>query len=240
MGQPNNQCCWYSEPDWFITNGGDGFESQIDPTNPDIVCTEQYGWVHSIKSGWSWNQPIADIGEPALRWNWDAPLLISPHNPKRLYFCANKIFKSENMGDDWTVISDDLSRQLDRNAMPVMGRVWSADAVMKNKSTSIFGNIVAFDESTLKEGLLVAGTDDGLIHVSENGGDEWRKLAPIQGVPDTTYVNAIVFSQYEEKTMYVVFNNHKRGDFKPYIFKTTDFALLGLPYKVTYPNEARI
>lgn len=214
--------------DWFITNGGDGFESQIDPTDPNIVYAQaQYGWLVRFdkKSGERVGiKPIADVDEDALRWNWDAPLLISPHNPKRLYFCANKVFRSENMGDDWTVISDDLSRQLDRNTLSVMDRVWSADAVMKNKSTSIFGNIVAFDESPLKEDLLVAGTDDGLIHVSSNGGESWEKLAPIQGVPEMTYVNAISFSKYDNQTMYAVFNNHKNGDFKPYIYKSTDLG----------------
>jgi photosystem II stability/assembly factor-like uncharacterized protein len=212
--------------DWFITQGGDGFESQVDPQNPDIIYAQaQYGWLtrYDKKSGERVGiKPMEAKGDAPLRWNWDAPLLISPHNPARIYFCANKVFKSENRGDEWTAVSPDLTKQLDRDTMRVMGRVWSSDAVMKNKSTSIFGNITAFDESPKKEGLLYAGTDDGLVQVSENGGQSWRKIDKIEGVPQMTFVNAIVASQYEADLVYAVFNNHKNGDFKPYIFKSSD------------------
>ena len=95
----------------------------------------------------------------------DAPLLISPHNPKRLYFAANKLFRSNDRGDSWEAVSEDLTRQIDRNKLKVMGKVWSVDAVMKNRSTTIYGNIVALDESPVKEDLLYVGTDDGLIQV---------------------------------------------------------------------------
>lgn len=212
--------------DWFITQGGDGFESQIDPSDPNIVYAQaQYGWLtrYDKKSGERVGiKPLEDKDEAALRWNWDAPLLISPHNPQRLYFCANKVFRSDNRGDDWTVISPDLTRQLDRDKMPVMDRVWSMDAVMKNKSTTIFGNIVAFDESPKQEGLLYVGTDDGLIHVSEDGGKNWLKIEKVGHVPEMTYVNALVCSTHDANTVYAVFNNHKKGDFKPYIYKSAD------------------
>jgi photosystem II stability/assembly factor-like uncharacterized protein len=212
--------------DWFITNGGDGFESQVDPKDPNIIYAQaQYGWLvrYDKKSGQRVGiKPLEAKDEPALRWNWDAPLLISPHNHKRLYFCANKIYRSDNRGDDWILVSPDLTRQLDRNKMEVMGRVWSMDAVMKSKSTTIFGNIVAFDESPKKEGLLYAGTDDGLIQVSEDAGGNWRKIEKVGEVPEMTYVNALVTSMHDENTVYAVFNNHKRGDFKPYIYKSID------------------
>jgi photosystem II stability/assembly factor-like uncharacterized protein len=211
--------------DWYITNGGDGFESQIDPKDPNIVYAQaQYGWIvrYDKKSGEAVGiKPGPGEGEAAFRWNWDAPLLISPHNHKRLYFCANKVFRSENRGDDWVAISDDLTQQLDRNKMPVMDRVWSADAVMKNKSTSIYGNIVAMDESPLQENLIYIGTDDGLIQVTEDA-KTWTKVAQIAGVPTNTYVNALITSQHDKNTVYAVFNNHKQGDFKPYIYKSTD------------------
>ncbi|MFY0674458.1 MAG: glycosyl hydrolase [Bacteroidia bacterium] len=210
--------------DWYVTNGGDGFESQIDPTNPNIVYAQaQYGWLvrYDRVSGQSvFIQPQPLKGEAAFRWNWDAPLLISPHNPQRLYFAANKLFKSNNRGDKWEAISPDLTKQIDRNKEKVMGKVWSVDAVMKNKSTTIYGNIVALDESPLKEGLLYVGTDDGLIQISENGGESWRKVESIKGVPETTYVNMLLASPTNENVVYAVFNNHKRGDFKPYVFKS--------------------
>lgn len=212
--------------DWVITNGGDGFESAIDPVDPNIVYAQsQYGWLvrYDKVSGESVGiKPMARSGEPALRWNWDAPLIISPHNHKRLYFAANRLFKSDDRGDTWQPISPDLTRQLDRNKMKVMGRVQSIDAVMKNKSTTIFGNIVALDESPVQENLIYAGTDDGLIQVSEDAGQNWRKISSFPNVPEMTYVNAIVCSQYDANTVYAVFNNHKKGDFKPYILKSTD------------------
>ncbi|MDX2246535.1 MAG: glycosyl hydrolase [Bacteroidia bacterium] len=212
--------------DWFVTNGGDGFETQIDPKDPNIVYAQsQYGGLVRFdkKSGEDiFIKPMEGKGEPGLRWNWDAPLLISPHKNTRLYFAANKLFKSEDRGDNWTAISGDLSRQLDRNSLPVMGKVWGVDAVEKNVSTSIYGNIVALDESPKKEGLIYVGTDDGLIHVSENTGGSWRKVETFPGVPERTYVNMIVTSLYDENTVYAAFNNHKNGDFKPYILKSSD------------------
>ena len=212
--------------DWFITIGGDVFESQIDPADPNIVYAQaQYGWLvrYDKKSGEKIGiQPMPAKDEAPYRWNWDAPLLISPHNNKRLFFCANKVFKSEDRGNTWTTISEDLSRQIDRNKLKVMGRVWGMDAVMKNKSTSIYGNIVAFDESPLKENLLYAGTDDGLIHSTQNGGQNWNKIDGIDGVPSKTYVNAIVASKHDENAVFVAFNNHKNGDFTPYLFISND------------------
>ncbi len=223
--------------DWVITNGGDGFESAIDPQNPNIVYAQsQYGWLvrYDKVSGENVGiKPMARSGEPALRWNWDAPLVISPHNNKRLYFAANVLFRSEDRGDTWTQISPDLTQQIDRNQLPVMGRVQSIDAVMKNKSTTIYGNIVALDESPLQEDLLYVGTDDGLIQVTEDAGKNWRKVSSFPGIPANTYVNAIVCSQYDAGTVYAVFNNHKKGDFKPYILKSTD---KGKTWKAVHSN----
>lgn len=212
--------------DWFITNGGDGFESAIDPVDPNIVYAQsQYGWLvrYDKTNGESVGiKPQAKLDATALRWNWDAPLLISPHNHKRLYFAANVLFKSDDMGNTWEQISGDLTQQIDRNQLPVMGQVQSVDAVMKNKSTTIYGNIVALDESPKQEGLVYAGTDDGLIQVTEDNGANWRKISSFPGVPKNTYVNAIVCSKYDANTVYAVFNNHKNGDFKPYVLKSTD------------------
>jgi len=212
--------------DWFITKGGDGFESAVDPKDPNIVYAQsQYGWLVRFdkKSGEKTPiKPQTGKGEPGLRWNWDAPLLISPHDHKRLYFAANKVFRSDNRGDAWTTISEDLTQQLDRNTMPIMGRVWGIDAVRKNLSTTIFGNIVALDESPIQEDLLYAGTDDGLIQVTDDAGKTWNKLSTFPGVPSNTYVNMIIASKFEASTVYACFNNHKNGDFKPYILKSTN------------------
>jgi photosystem II stability/assembly factor-like uncharacterized protein len=212
--------------EWFITNGGDGFESQIDPNNPNIVYAQsQYGGLVRFdkKSGEIVGiKPKARKGENAYRFNWDAPLQVSRHVPGRLYFSAEKVFKSDDYGNSWNVISDDLSKQVNRNSLKVYDRVVSIDAVMKNGSTSLYGSIVAFSESPLNKDLLAVGTDDGLVHISENGGETWRKISNIPGAPNQSYVNSVFLSRHNENVIYVAFNHHKYGDFKPYIFKSTN------------------
>ena len=212
--------------DWFVTNGGDGFESQIDPDDPNIVYAQaQYGYLvrYNKSTGQSiFIQPQPGENEAAYRWNWDAPLLISPHSSKRLYFAANKLFKSDDQGNSWQTISGDLTQQIDRNQLEIMDKKWPIDAVMKNKSTTIYGNIVALDESPLAEGVLYIGTDDGLIQVSENGGKSWSKSSKFGKVPSNTYVNLIKASRHSKDEVFAVFNNHKRGDFTPYLYRSQD------------------
>lgn len=212
--------------DWYVTSTGDGFESQIDPIDPNIVYAQaQYGYLsrYDRKSGESVGiRPEPAKGEAAHRWNWDAPLLISPHDHKTLYFAANKVFKSTDMGSSWSVISGDLTQQIDRHTLPVMGKIQSVDAIAYDRSTSQYGNIVALDESPLKAGLLYIGTDDGLIQISVDGGKNWNKQGSFSGIPKNTYVNQLQTSLFDENTVFAVFNNHKNGDFKPYVLKSTD------------------
>jgi photosystem II stability/assembly factor-like uncharacterized protein len=212
--------------DWYITNGGDGFESACDWSNPSIVYAQaQYGWLvrYDKVSGEKVPiQPMPGKGEEAYRWNWDAPLTVSYHDPSVLYFAANKLFKSNNRGDDWSTISPDLTRQLDRNKLKVMGQVWTIDAVMKNASTTIYGNVVALDESPKKKGLLYVGTDDGLIQVSENDGGTWTKIEQFPGVPVQTRVNMLTASSHDENVVFAAFNSQRNGDFKPYLLKSMD------------------
>jgi photosystem II stability/assembly factor-like uncharacterized protein len=230
--------------DWFITNGGDGFESAIDPVDPNVVYAQaQYGWLvrYDKASGQKVPiQPLPGKGEDAYRWNWDAPLFVSPHDHKTIYFAANKVFRSTNRGDDWEVISPDLTQQIDRNKLKVMGQVWSMDAVMKNASTTIYGNIVALDESPKKKGLLYAGTDDGLIQISENGGGSWSKVSTFTGVPANTRVNMICASQHDENVVYAVFNNHRSGDFKPYLMKSSDKGKTWISIKGDLPERGSV
>lgn len=218
-----------SNADWFITNGGDGFESQVDPQNPDIVYAQsQYGGLvrYDRKSGQIYEiRPIELAGDSAWRWNWDAPLQISRFDNKTLYFCANKVFKSEDQGNSWKTISGNLSRGIDRNSLKVMDKFWSAEAIARNQSTSVYGNITAFAESPLNSDMLLAGTDDGLIHITKNGGKDWTKLSSFSGVPDQTLVLQIQASRHTSQTIYAVFNNHRNGDFKPYLVRSTDGGL---------------
>lgn len=212
--------------DWFVTLGGDGFHARIDPVDPNIVySTLQNGVLvrYDRKSGERvLIQPQEAPGEAPLRWNWDSPLVLSPHRNTRLYFAAQRVFRSEDRGDSWTGVSGDLTRQLDRNALKVMGRVWGPDAVAKNQSTSLYGNIVALDESPLVPGLLYAGTDDGLVQVTEDGGATWRRQDAFPGVPERSYVSDLFASRFDPGLVYAAFNNHKQGDFKPYLLKSAD------------------
>ena len=227
--------------DWYFTSIGDGFESQVDQGNPDIVYAEsQYGGLNRYdrKSGEFFDiKPQEQEGEAAYRWNWDAPLAISHFDNKRLYFASNKVFRSDDRGNTWKVISPDLSRQLDRNKLTVMGKVWSMDAVAKNGSTDIYGNITTLAESKLDENILYAGTDDGLIHISSDGGKNWTKVDHIPGVPEKTYVNELITSQHDKNVAYATFNHHRYGDFHPYIYKTTDGGKTWLPIQHNLPER---
>jgi len=214
--------------DWFAVLGGDGFQPRVDPTDPNIVYG-QYQHAGLVRfdrrTGNSVDiQPQPEPNEPALRWNWDSPLVLSPHSPSRLYFAAQRVFRTDDRGDSWTPVSGDLTRQIDRNRLPLMGRVWSPDAVAKNASTSFYGNIVALDESPLKPGLLAVGTDDGLVQVSEDGGANWRRIESFPGVGEFAYVSRVVFSRHDPNTVYATFDRHKMGDFRPYVLKSTNLG----------------
>jgi len=212
--------------DWIPTLGGDGYETQVDPVDPNIVYAQyQYGGLvrYDKKSGeYISIKPQEGKDDEPLIWNWDSPLLLSPHKHTRLYFAANKLFRSDDRGNSWVAISDDLTRQIDRNKLKVMNKVWSVDAVAKNASTSFYGNIVSLTESPLIEGLIYIGTDDGLIQVTEDGGENWRKIEKFTGVPEMTYVSCLYASLHDPNTVYAAFDNHKQGDFKPYILKSND------------------
>ena len=138
-------------------------------------------------------RPVEDKGEPPLRFNWESPFIISPHSPSRLYFGANRLFRSDDRGNTWRAISPDLTRQTDRNMLPVMGKVWPPEAVAQHQSTATWGNISALSESRKREGLLYVGTDDGLVQFSYDGGGTWRKSERLPGLPD--YGNYGVYVQ---------------------------------------------
>jgi photosystem II stability/assembly factor-like uncharacterized protein len=230
--------------DWFITNGGDGFESQADYADPNTVYAEsQYGGLvrYDRKSGEAIEiRPIEASGEAPYRWNWDAPLLISQHDHKRLYFGSNKVFRTNDQGSTWQVISPDLSRGIDRNKLPVMGRVWSVDAVAKNGSTDKYGQLTTIAESSVDDKILYAGTDDGLIHVTTDGGQHWTKLDNIPGSPAQTYINQIITSAHNKNVAYVAINHHRYGDFKPYLFKTTDLGKTWTAIQSNLPERGTV
>ncbi|MFH0895807.1 MAG: glycosyl hydrolase [Bacteroidota bacterium] len=212
--------------DWYITNGGDGFWVAVDPTDPNIVyCESQYAGMvrYDRKTGQRVEmRPEPNLGEKSDKWNWNTPLIISPHNNKRLYVASTKLFRSDDQGSNWTAISGDLTRGLDRNSFAVMGKYWSLNAVAKDISTSQFGTLVSLDESEKKDGLIYTGADDGLLSITEDGGKNWRQVKTFPGIPEYTYISDILSSRFDENTVYVSFDNILRDDFKPYILKSAD------------------
>ena len=214
--------------DWWITLSADGHQSATEPGNPDITYGE-------FQEGWLWRvdqttreavfiQPQAGPGEAAERFNWDAPILVSPHKPTRLYFASQRVWKSDNRGDSWQAISKDLTRNQERLALPIMGAQKSWDNAWDVNAMSNYNTITSLAESPLQEGLLYAGTDDGIIQTSEDGGANWRKfeLGSLKGVPATAFVNDVRADLFDAGTVYAALDNHKYGDFKPYLIKSTD------------------
>ena len=214
--------------DWYKTLGADGHQSAVEPGNPDIGYAEtQQGGLHRIDRITGEQvaiQPQPRAGEPHERYNWDAPILVSPHDPARLYFASYRVWRSDNRGDSWTPISGDLTRDQERMELPIMGRTWSYDAAWDFNAMSEYNTITSLAESPLEEGLIYAGTDDGIVQVTEDGGENWRKIevGKMPGVPETAFVNDIKADLHDANTVYVALDNHKYGDFNPYLVKSTD------------------
>jgi photosystem II stability/assembly factor-like uncharacterized protein len=212
--------------DWFITVFADGHQPAVDPTNPDIIYSEwQNGNLvrYDRKNGQIvYIQPQPEAGEPTERFNWDAPILISPHDPARLYYASHRLWRSDNRGDSWTAISGDLTRPQDRLTQPMMGQVWAWESHWDLSAMSNFNTITSVSESPLVDGLLYVGTDDGQVQVSEDGGANWRAINKLPGVPENFFVNDIKADLHDADAAYVVVDNHKSGDFSPYVLKTFD------------------
>ncbi|MGH9320038.1 MAG: glycosyl hydrolase, partial [Vicinamibacteria bacterium] len=215
--------------DWQVVTGGDGFYVQVDPTDPRIVYGEaQYGELvrFNTETGERLGiQPRPAPGEPEYRWNWSAPLLISPHEPATLYFAANRVFKSEDGGNRWEVASPDLTRGLDPRKVAVMGKVWEPETtVAYNEGIARYGNVSSLDESSLTKGLLYVGTDDGLIQVSRDAGNQWMRVEDFPAVPEGSYVSRVLAGRHAVGTVYATFNNQRRDDLRAYVLKSTDYG----------------
>ena len=216
--------------DWFLTLGGDGHQPAVEPGNPDIMYSQwQQGNLTRVdmttKEG-VYVKPQPLPGDPAERYNWDAPINVSSHDPARIYFASQRVWRSDNRGDSWTAVSGDLTQDGNRMHMPMMGRTWSVEAGWDLYAMTEFHTIANFSESPVDENILWAGTDDGIIQVTTNGGESWKKieLDDIQGIPATAYVNDIRADLYDPNTVYVALDNHKYGDYKPYLIKSTNLG----------------
>ena len=214
--------------DWRVVLDWDGHQPATEPGNPNIVYAErQEGYLARIDvtTGEIVEiQPQAGRDDEFERFNWDAPILISPHSPTRLYVGSQRVWRSDNRGDQWTAISEDLTRNEQRLELPIMGSTQSWDNAWDLSAMSTYNTITSLAESTKQEGLLYVGTDDGLIQVSQDGGGNWRKIevSALPGVPEGAFVNDLRADLFDADTVYVALDHHKFGDYKPYLLKSTD------------------
>ncbi len=232
--------------DWFKTLGADGHQSAADPSNPDILYAEsQQGVLHRVdlKTGEQLLiQPQAREGESYERYNWDAPIVISPHNSARLYFASQRVWRSDNRGDSWTPISGDLSRNEERIEQLIMGKKQSWDNAWDISAMSNYSSITSLSESAVQEGLIYAGTDDGIIQVTEDGGKNWRKIevSILPDVPERAFVNDIKADLHDANVVYVALDNHKSGDFSPYLYKSINKGKTWKSIKGNLPDKTLV
>ena len=212
--------------DWVRAGGGDGFYAAIDPTDHNVVYLEsQNGALRRFDFATQETKAIRPSAEPGerLRYNWSAPVLMSPHDNRTLYFGANVLFRSTDRGDTWERVSGDLSRQLDRDNLPIMG-LEGPGGFGRHEGTADFGNLSTIDESPIRRGLIYVGTDDGLVQVTRDGGGTWTRIDRFPGVPELTYVSRVVASAHDEGTVYVTFDGHRDNDFRSHVLKSTDYG----------------
>ena len=214
--------------DWFVLLGGDGHQPATEPGNPNIVYAQsQQGNLHRVDRTTGeavFIKPYSGLNEDFERFNWDSPILVSSHNPKRLYFGSQRVWKSDDRGDSWTPISKDLTKNQERLELPIMGKQQSWDSAWDVYAMSTYNTITSLSESILDQNILYAGTDDGLIHSTKDGGSSWTSITvdKLPGVPDSSFVNDIKEDLHNDQVAYVALDNHKFGDYSPYLYKTSN------------------
>lgn len=223
--------------DWFDIWGGDGFFNQFDPSNPEIVYTESQGGNSgrvNLATGESlpMRPTPADPGDPdaAYRWNWNSPIVVSRHAPANggahaVYVASNHLHRSTDGGGSWEEASPDLTRNIDRDTLPIMGALVTGETLSRHDGQSRFGTITTVSESPLSPELLYVGTDDGNLQVTRDGGESWTNVADrVPRAPDGTYVSRVQASHHAEGRVYATFDGHFAGDYRPYLFVSDDYG----------------
>jgi photosystem II stability/assembly factor-like uncharacterized protein len=232
--------------DWRVVLDWDGHQPATEPGNPNIVYGQRQegtlARIDMITGEVVDIQPQPAEGEVYERFNWDAPILVSPHSPTKLFFASQRLWMSENRGDSWTALSGDLTLNENRLTLPIMGRQQSWDNPWDISAMSNFNTITSIAESPKQEGLIYIGTDDGLIQVTEDNGQNWRKIevASLPGVPKKSYVNDIKADLFDVNTAYIALDNHKYGDYQPYLLKTTDKGKTWTSIKGNLPERTLV
>ncbi len=217
-----------SEDDWEDTAGGESAHIAVDPNNDDIIYGGSYdgfltrvnhktGTVRAINV-WPDNPMGAGVEAMKYRFQWNFPIMFSRHNPKKLYTFSQHVHVTENEGQSWKIISPDLTRN-----DPEKQKSSGGPITQDNTAVEYYCTIFAANESPLKEGLLWVGSDDGLIHVTKDGGQAWENVTP-KGMPEWIMINSVEPSAFDEGTCYVAGTRYKLGDFAPYLYKTSDYG----------------
>lgn len=215
--------------DWIVIHGGDGFYAAIDPVEPWIVYTEsQDGHVarRDMRTGQLRSiMPEAKYGEPHYRFQWNSPVAVSAHDHNTIYYGGSYLFKSTDRGDSWTRLGGDLTTGVDRSKLAIFGKISDKSTLSRNDGVQEYPTITTLSESPLTPNVLWAGTDDGNLQVSRDGGKNWKNVASrVPGVPRGTYVSRVVASHYAEGTAYATFDGHRSDDYGIYVFVTTDYG----------------
>ncbi len=232
--------------DWRMFLDWDGHQPATEPGNPNIVYGErQEGFLARIDNSTGEVvsiQPQPREGEGFERYNWDAPILISPHDRKRLYFASYRVWRSDDRGDSWTPISGDLTRDEERFALPIMNGSQSWDSAWDVNAMSTYNTITSLAESPLQEGVIFAGTDDGLLHVTEDGGKNWRRIeiGSLPGVPERAFINDVRCDLHRAATVYLCLDNHKAGDFTPYFLVSGDMGRTWTSLRNNLPDRTLV
>jgi photosystem II stability/assembly factor-like uncharacterized protein len=216
------------EADWEDTAGGESAHIAVDPKNDDIVYGGSYdgfltrvnhekGTVRAVNV-WPDNPMGAGAEAMKYRFQWNFPIIFSRHNPNKLYTFSNHVHVTENEGQSWKIISPDLTRN-DPEKLKSSGGPITQD----NTSVEYYCTIFAANESPLQEGLLWVGSDDGLVHITRNGGESWENVTP-KGMPEWMMINSVEPSAFDAGTCYIAGTKYKTGDFAPYLYKTTDYG----------------
>jgi len=217
-----------SNADWKVILGGDGHQPATEPGNSNIMYGQsQQGWYSRVDLATGERvgiRPQPAAGETYERYNWDAPILVSSHNPARVYVASQRLWRSDNRGDQWTALSKDLTRNEERLALPIMGRKQSYKNPWDVYAMSTYNTITSIAESSINENILYTGTDDGLIQRTKDGGKIWSQtdVSSFKGVPTRAYVNDLKADLYDANKVYVALDAHKQGDYNPYLFMSAD------------------
>ncbi len=219
--------------DWYVIQGGDGFQPLMDPTDPRTVYAEsQDGRMSRVDRTTNERtvvrpEPLeAKEGDPTqFRYNWDTAMQLSPHDPSTIYIGAHMLMKSTDKGRSYAPVSPDLSTNTNRETLSIMSVNDKEVRVAKNDGVTAWGTIVTLEESARRAGVIWTGTDDGVVSVTRDAGKAWANVtANFSGVPKWTYVADVVPSQHADGTAYVAFDGHRGGDYGTYAFVTTDFG----------------